>query len=155
MLQAYADDMQGVDYVFHTASPFITDVADAKKQLIEPAVGGTENVLSSVAKHSKTIKRVVLTSSFAGEWSAVVLVCTAKHRLGFLASIPFLQRLSYLCMLAAIVKPKAGPSSDLYSENDWNTEVDENAQGADAYRYSKVRSLLCAAPIFNCMPCSR
>lgn len=44
-------------------------------------------------------------------------------------------------MLAAIVKPKAGPSSDLYSEEDWNTEVDENAQGADAYRYSKVRNI--------------
>ena len=41
-------------------------------------------------------------------------------------------------MLAAIVKPKAGPSSDAYSEEDWNTEVDESAQGADAYRYSKV-----------------
>ena len=36
------------------------------------------------------------------------------------------------------MKPKAGPSSDAYSEEDWNTEVDENAQGADAYRYSKV-----------------
>ena len=42
-------------------------------------------------------------------------------------------------MLAAIVKPKAGPSDNLYSEEDWNTEVDENAEGADAYRYSKVR----------------
>ena len=45
-------------------------------------------------------------------------------------------------MLAAIVKPKAGPSGDAYSEEDWNTEVDENAQGADAYRYSKVAFLL-------------
>ena len=41
-------------------------------------------------------------------------------------------------MHAAIVKPKAGPSGDAYSEEDWNDEVDENAQGADAYRYSKV-----------------
>lgn len=95
--------VSGADYVFHTASPFIRDVTDAKKQLIEPALGGTKNVLSSVAKHTNTIKRVVLTSSFA-----------------------------------AIVKPKAGPSSDAYSEEDWNTEVDESAQGADAYRYSKV-----------------
>ena len=39
---------------------------------------------------------------------------------------------------AAIVKPKAGPSNGTYSEEDWNDEVDENAQGADAYRYSKV-----------------
>ena len=63
-------DMQDADYVFHTASPFIRDVTDPKKQLIEPAVGGTKNVLSSVAKHTNTVKRVVLTSSFACEWSA-------------------------------------------------------------------------------------
>ena len=63
----YVHDMQDADYVFHTASPFIRDVTDAKKQLIEPAVDGTRNVLSSVAKHTNTIKRVVLTSSFAGE----------------------------------------------------------------------------------------
>ncbi len=42
------------------------------------------------------------------------------------------------CGHAAIVKPKAGPSGKVYTEEDWNTEVDENAQGADAYRYSKV-----------------
>lgn len=56
---------QGADYVFHTASPFIRDVTDPKKQLIEPAVGGTKNVLSSVAKNTDSIKRVILTSSFA------------------------------------------------------------------------------------------
>ena len=39
---------------------------------------------------------------------------------------------------AAIVKPKAGPSKGVFNEEDWNNEVDENAQGADAYRYSKV-----------------
>ena len=42
------------------------------------------------------------------------------------------------CGYAAIVKPKDGPSEKVYTEEDWNTEVDENAQGADAYRYSKV-----------------
>ena len=36
------------------------------------------------------------------------------------------------------MKPKAGPSGGAYNEEDWNDEVDENAQGADAYRYSKV-----------------
>lgn len=43
-----------------------------------------------------------------------------------------------LNVCAAIVKPKAGPSKGVYTEEDWNNEVDENAQGADAYRYSKV-----------------
>ena len=42
------------------------------------------------------------------------------------------------CCNAAIVKPKAGPKGKVYTEEDWNTEADENAQGADAYRYSKV-----------------
>ena len=79
MLGPYAAIMQGADYVFHTASPFIRDVTDAKKQLIEPAVGGTENVLSSVAKHSKTIKRVVLTSSFAGQSGLVVCCCAQQN----------------------------------------------------------------------------
>lgn len=43
------------------------------------------------------------------------------------------------CWHAAIVKPEAGPSGQTYNEEDWNTEVDENAQGANAYRYSKVQ----------------
>jgi len=38
-----------------------------QKELIEPAVNGTKNVLGSVSKHKGTIKRVVLTSSFAGD----------------------------------------------------------------------------------------
>ena len=74
-LPPYVHDMQGADYVFHTASPFIRDVTDAKKQLIEPAVDGTKNVLLSVAKHIDTIKRVVLTSSFAGELFEVLPCC--------------------------------------------------------------------------------
>lgn len=78
MSSPYVHQMQGADYVFHTASPFIRDVTDAKKQLIEPALGGTKNVLSSVAKHTNTIKRVVLTSSFAGEcFKAVPYCCTS------------------------------------------------------------------------------
>ena len=64
---APAGCLQGADYVFHTASPFIRDVKDPKSQLIEPAVGGTQNVLASVAKNTDSIKRVVLTSSFACE----------------------------------------------------------------------------------------
>jgi hypothetical protein len=39
---------------------------DPHKELIEPAVHGTKNLLQSVAKSKATIKRVVLTSSVAG-----------------------------------------------------------------------------------------
>ncbi|CAI0412534.1 unnamed protein product [Linum tenue] len=52
--------VQGCDGVFHTASPFYHD----QKELIDPAVKGTLNVLNSCAK-TPSIKRVVLTSSIA------------------------------------------------------------------------------------------
>lgn len=53
----------GADVVIHSASPFIrTGVTDAQRQLIEPAVHGTRNVLGSVER-SSSVRRVVLTSS--------------------------------------------------------------------------------------------
>lgn len=61
---SYLDAMQGCELVFHTASPFTTNVKDPQKELIEPAVKGTENVLNSVNK-TPSVKRVVLTSSCA------------------------------------------------------------------------------------------
>lgn len=61
---SFAEGMQGCDIVFHTASPFITDVADPQKELIDPAVLGTRNVLEA-ARTTDSVKRVVLTSSCA------------------------------------------------------------------------------------------
>ena len=58
--------LQGADYVFHMASPFLASWEDTQKELVEPALHGTSSVLESVAKSKDTIKRVVLTSSFAG-----------------------------------------------------------------------------------------
>lgn len=55
----------GADFVLHTASPFQLNVQDAQKELIEPAVNGTINVLSSVEKFLGKIKAVVVTSSVA------------------------------------------------------------------------------------------
>ena len=40
---------------------------DGQRDLVDPAVKGTKNVLSAVGKSLDTVKRVVLTSSFAGE----------------------------------------------------------------------------------------
>jgi len=52
--------------VIHTASPFFfTGVTDPDKQLLQPALQGTLNVLESVKKTGKDVKRVVLTSSMA------------------------------------------------------------------------------------------
>ena len=47
------------------------EVHDVQKDLVDPAVLGTKNVLSAVAKSKDTVKRVVLTSSFAGERSSM------------------------------------------------------------------------------------
>lgn len=84
---------KGTHFVFHTASPFFIAVKDdPHKELVEPAVHGTRNVLSSVAKSKDTIKRVILTSSVA----AII---------GNENSGP-------------VKPPKNG---DVYTEEDWNT----------------------------------
>lgn len=55
--------MKGCRVVFHTASPFmLANVSDPERQLVEPALVGTENVLSSVNR-CESVERVVLTSS--------------------------------------------------------------------------------------------
>jgi nucleoside-diphosphate-sugar epimerase len=56
--------MQGCELVYHTASPFTIDVKDPQKDLIDPAVKGTENVLAT-ANITPSVKRVVVTSSCA------------------------------------------------------------------------------------------
>ncbi|PWA79400.1 bifunctional polymyxin resistance protein, ArnA [Artemisia annua] len=56
--------IDGCDGVFHTASPFFNTVTDPQKELIEPALKGTLNVLGSCSK-SPSVKRVVVTSSLA------------------------------------------------------------------------------------------
>jgi nucleoside-diphosphate-sugar epimerase len=52
------------DAIAHIASPFFLNVKDAQKDLVEPAVLGTTNVLEAANK-SKSVKKVVLTSSVA------------------------------------------------------------------------------------------
>jgi dihydroflavonol-4-reductase len=61
---SYTEAMQGCELVFHTASPFVLNVKDAQRDLIDPALKGTRNILNSVNKTS-SVKRVVLTSSLA------------------------------------------------------------------------------------------
>ncbi|SJX66594.1 related to GRE2-methylglyoxal reductase (NADPH-dependent) [Sporisorium reilianum f. sp. reilianum] len=63
---AFDDAVKGVDAVLHTASPFHFNIqGDPKRTLINPAVNGTRNVLSSIHKHGSNVRRVVITSSFA------------------------------------------------------------------------------------------
>lgn len=68
---AYTEAMQGCELVYHTASPFVTEVKDAQKELIEPAEKGTENVLNS-ANEVATVKRVIVTSSCAAMYTDAI-----------------------------------------------------------------------------------
>jgi len=61
---SYLEAMKGCELVFHTASPFITSVKDPQRDLVDPALLGTRNVLHSV-NQTESVKRVVLTSSCA------------------------------------------------------------------------------------------
>ncbi len=61
---SYDEAMKGCELVFHTASPFSLNVEDPQKDLVDPALKGTRNVLEA-ANRSESVKRVVLTSSCA------------------------------------------------------------------------------------------
>lgn len=62
---AFDKAVVGVDGVIHTASPFQLDVKDNEKDLLLPAINGTNSLLEAVAAHAPQVKRVVITSSFA------------------------------------------------------------------------------------------
>ncbi|EME88785.1 uncharacterized protein MYCFIDRAFT_149364 [Pseudocercospora fijiensis CIRAD86] len=51
--------------VIHTASPFHFNVTDVQKELLDPAYIGTTGILKSIKKNAPTVKKVVITSSFA------------------------------------------------------------------------------------------
>ena len=56
--------VQGVVAVVHVASPFHLKPTDNERDLLQPAVHGTSNVLDAV-KQSPQVRRVVILSSFA------------------------------------------------------------------------------------------
>ncbi|POY74967.1 hypothetical protein BMF94_1943 [Rhodotorula taiwanensis] len=61
---AFDEAIKGVDIVAHTASPFHYNFTDAEKEMLIPALEGTRQILRAAQKES-SVKRVVLTSSFA------------------------------------------------------------------------------------------
>lgn len=61
---SYDEAMKGCELVFHTASPFSLNVDDPQRDLVDPALKGTRNVLES-ANRAESVKRVVVTSSCA------------------------------------------------------------------------------------------
>ncbi len=68
---SYAEAMKGCELVFHTASPFTSNFKDAQKELIDPAVLGTQNVLEQANK-TESVKRVVVTSSCAAIYTDAI-----------------------------------------------------------------------------------
>ena len=60
----FSAHVMDVDTIMHMASPYVINVKDPQRDLVDPAVNGTLSMLKAAAK-SKTVKRVVLTSSMA------------------------------------------------------------------------------------------
>ncbi|CRG86757.1 Putative NADPH-dependent methylglyoxal reductase GRP2 [Talaromyces islandicus] len=61
------------EYVIHTASPFHFKFTDPVKEILDPAIKGTTGILKAIKASAPTVKRVVITSSFAA------IVNSAKH----------------------------------------------------------------------------
>jgi len=53
------------EVVLHTSSPFHFNAKDIKKDLLDPAIIGTTGILKAIKESAPTVKRVVITSSFA------------------------------------------------------------------------------------------
>ncbi|MGX1197323.1 NAD-dependent epimerase/dehydratase family protein [Parvibaculum sp. MBR-TMA-1.3b-4.2] len=61
---SFKDAMQDCDTVFHVASPFLLpeQIKDGRRELVEPALQGTRNVLGAVDE-CESVSRVVFTST--------------------------------------------------------------------------------------------
>lgn len=76
---SFDEAMQGCEVVLHMASPFVvTNFKDAVKDIIEPAILGTENVLHSVNK-TESVKRVVVTSSIASTYGDAIDILKTEN----------------------------------------------------------------------------
>jgi nucleoside-diphosphate-sugar epimerase len=51
--------------VIYTTSPFVVDFTDQVEDVLNPAINGTNEILRAVKARAPSIKRVVVTSSFA------------------------------------------------------------------------------------------
>ncbi|KAF2268117.1 NADPH-dependent methylglyoxal reductase-like protein GRE2 [Lojkania enalia] len=58
------------EVVLHTASPFHFNVTNVQKDLLDPAIIGTTGILKSIKESAPSVKRVVITSSFAAMFNA-------------------------------------------------------------------------------------
>lgn len=57
--------IEGLEVVIHTASPFQLNINDVRKDLLDPAINGTKGILAAIKKNAPSVKKVIITSSFA------------------------------------------------------------------------------------------
>ncbi|KAL8733537.1 MAG: hypothetical protein Q9181_003536 [Wetmoreana brouardii] len=57
------------EWVIHTASPYHFNITDTKKDLLDPAIIGTTGILKAIKANAPSVKRVIITSSFAAIFS--------------------------------------------------------------------------------------
>ncbi|KAE9988951.1 hypothetical protein Vi05172_g9503 [Venturia inaequalis] len=74
----YKDALSGVTGIMHTASPFVLAVKDIATELLDPAINGVTCILKAAKEYGPSVKRVILTSSFAA-----ILDMTQGYRPGY------------------------------------------------------------------------
>ncbi|KAK0643276.1 hypothetical protein B0T16DRAFT_415616 [Cercophora newfieldiana] len=62
---AFANSTKPITGVMNVASPFVMDVEDNKRDLLDPAIGGAIAVLEAIKSYGTNVRRLVNTSSFA------------------------------------------------------------------------------------------
>jgi len=72
------DAVKGMTGIVHTANPFILNPKDNEEELLKPSINGVLNVLKAAAHEGPTIRRVILTASFAS-----ILDLSKGNRPGF------------------------------------------------------------------------
>ena len=119
--------MQHTHTLIVPRSPFFIEVEDPQRDLLDPAVKGTSNVLSSVAKHKKSVRRTIVTSSVAGTphllWIGKTSACCNTETRCFAAVLGN----------ESAVPPKNG---SIYTEDDWNDT--SSIKNNEVYWLSKV-----------------
>ncbi|EXJ74587.1 uncharacterized protein A1O5_02883 [Cladophialophora psammophila CBS 110553] len=62
---ALSEAVEGVTGIIHTANPFILNPKNNEEELLKPSIDGMLNVLEAAATQGSSLRRTVLTASFA------------------------------------------------------------------------------------------
>ena len=61
---AFDKAIEGVEYVHHVAAPLPSVIKDPVKDMLDPAVKGSLNMLTAASQPGSIVKRITFTSSF-------------------------------------------------------------------------------------------